>query len=261
MPLYILRPKGAFHVGQDVGKEQQKVYPYVPSDTLFAAFMSAWAQLGQADAVAGQFQSAPPFTLTSAFPCLLAQDAPLRAIVRFLPLPLVKLPDDRVLPPKDKKSVQWVSTSVFEKLCAAQSLENEVSDENFLQGKAAWLSKQERRAVPQADTLWAKAVVPHVTVDRVTNASNLFHTGRVTLARDVGLWFAVRGDAAAQARIEQALSVLADAGLGGLRSTGHGAFVWQKDDTELPLPPAGGSHAVTLSRYAPKDAAEIARAL
>jgi CRISPR type III-A-associated RAMP protein Csm4 len=274
MPRVILKPTGAFHVGLDTGDERQKVLAYVPSDTLFSAMMVTWAQAGRADEVVKQFAGRPPFALTSAFPCLLAQDDPLRAVVRLLPLPLVRLPDDDALPPKKKKRLRWVSWGVFEKLCQAEPLTGELADENFLQGGKVWLLAGERQEIakewkrdPDAAPWWKEnEVVPRVALDRATNASNLFHTGRVTLAQGVGLWFALEGAELGRLTplIESALAQLADSGLGGLRSTGHGAFVWNWDPHPGPAcaPRAGeGAFAVTLARYAPRDADEAARAL
>lgn len=274
LKIITLRPTGSFHIGQDIGVERQKVYAYIPSDTLFGALMVIWAQQGKAGEMLRLFADHPPFTLSSAFPCLMAKDDPWRVVVRLLPLPLVKLPDDNVMPPKDKKRIRWVSEGVFERLCAAQPLNDETTAENFAQSKAVWLLKQEREKIKQAwgrevDMVkwWATYVVPHVTVDRVTNASSLFHTGRVMLADGVGLWFALRSEGIPMPSFESALDALADSGLGGLRSTGHGAFVW-KWDPHPGLSPqagegAGGSsgYAVTLARYAPKDADEIAHSL
>lgn len=283
MPIVTLRPNGPFHVGQDIGVERQKVYIHVPSDTLFGALVTAWAQLGQADNVIRAFDGQPPFILSSAFPCLMAKDkGSWQVVVRLLPVPMVKLPPDQALPPKQKKRLRWVSWQVFEKLCAAQPLDDEISDENFAQGKTIWLMKQERAAIVQAwrrddiDTQpwWVTSVVPRVTVDRLTNASNLFHVGRVAFAEGMGLWFALRGNGNKEllpeyaGLVKQALRILADAGLGGLRSTGHGAFEWDWEDMDPLSPPIllssaeeSEEYAVTLSRYAPKDADEIARAL
>jgi len=269
MPSVTLRPTGAFHVGQDTGSERQKVYAYVPSDTLFSAMMVAWAQQGKANEIVEQFKAQPPFVLTSAFPCLLAKDDALRVITRLLPVPQVKLPSDEVLAPKKKKRVRWVSWGVFEKLCSALSLADETDEANFLQGYSVWLLKQERDQVTQAwerdadsRPWWTTDTVPHVALDRVTNAGALFHTGRVTFAEGLGLWFAIRGNASQGANIKSALALLADAGLGGFRSTGHGAFEWTWDDGDVAFTPSPDSrYAVTLARYAVKDQGEAAQSL
>jgi CRISPR-associated protein Csm4 len=273
MPMVTLRPTGAFHVGQDTGSERQKVHAYIPSDTLFSALVVAWAHMGKADDIVKQFGASPPFTLSSAFPCLMARGEQPRVLVRLLPLPQVNLPGDDVLPAKKKKRIRWVSWGVFERLCSAQPLDGETADENLVQGKTVWLLKQERQDILQAwgrdadsTPWWTVGTVPRVSLDRITNASNLFHVGRVTFTEGLGLWFALQGgDGQAvptlKPDLQAALALLSDAGLGGLRSIGHGAFQWSWNDDTLPsaAPPSG--YAVTLARYAPKDKDEVARTL
>jgi CRISPR-associated protein Csm4 len=274
MPIVTLRPRGPFHVGQSIGNEQQKVYGHVPSDTLFGALVTVWAQMGRADEIVAAFANQPPFTVSSVFPCLLDQRDPARVLVRLAPLPMVKLPDDTLLKPKDKKRIRLVSWGVLERLRAALPLDDQVTPENLVQGKTVWMLKEERAAVEQAwgrsadaQPWWATRVVPRVTVDRVTSASNLFHSGRVDMAEGVGLWFAIQCEpdqAEYMLPIRSALDVLADIGLGGLRSIGHGAFDWRWHDgdetSESPPAPQAG-YAVTLARYAPRGESEASRTL
>ena len=94
--------------------------------------------------------------------------------------------------------------------------------------------------------LWRKQVVPHVNLDRSKNASSLFHTGQVWYANGCGLWFAMRGEAA---WINKALIHLSQSGLGGKRSTGHGAFEWAGSPDDLA--PATEQWGMCLSRCAP----------
>lgn len=275
MPMITLRPTGAFHVGQDVSGDRQSVHAYVPSDTLFSAMVVAWAQLGRADDLVRQFNEQPPCLLTSAFPCVLAKGSPPRALVRLAPVPQVQLPADRVLPPKRKKLLRWVSWGVFEKLCAALSLDGEAGDENFVQGNTVWLLRRERDEIVRvwdaaavSEPWWTQTTVPRVALDRVTNASTLFHAGRVTFAPHIGLWFSVKGGAGlpqVTPLIKSALALLSDSGLGGLRSTGHGAFqwAWEEDGASAgaTLTGSAAGYAVTLSRYAPRGREEVAQAL
>ena len=274
MPVVTLCPHGPFHVGQSIGNEQQKVYGHVPSDTLFGALVTVWAQMGRADEIVAAFANQPPFIVSSAFPCLLDQGDPARVLVRLAPLPMVKLPQDTVLKPKDKKRIRLVSWGVLERLRAALPLDDEVTSENLVQRRTVWILKQERAEVERAwgrnadaQPWWATRVVPRVTVDRVTSASNLFHSGRVDVAQGVGLWFAVRyrpDKADYVPLLQSALDVLADVGLGGLRSVGHGAFDWKWRESDeaiegSPSPPPG--YAVTLARYAPRGESEATRTL
>lgn len=258
-----LEPKGPLHVGLFVGQEREAALEWVPSDTLFAALVSAWAALGR-DVPAllrGFREGDPPFLLTSAFP---------RAgKVRFYPRPWVRPKPAGLLERKRAKSLRWVSEDVFRRLVRGDSLEGEGGDENFLHEETVWLTKAERALLPAAvfaekeeGRMWKRRVVPHVAVDRRESRSNLFHAGRVEYAAGCGLWFGLRRrspDASWRDRMDEALEYLSQAGLGGLRSTGHGAFTWEKE--QLPSFPGEGSWAVTLSRYAPRDDKELGRTL
>lgn len=252
-----LHPSGPLHVGLFVGQEREAALEWVPSDTLFAALVSAWAALGR-DVPAllqGFWDGDPPFLLTSAFPRAGA--------VRFYPRPWVRPQPGGLLERKRAKSLRWVSAGIFQRLLGGQSLEGEGGDDNFLHEETVWLTHAERALLPEAvfeeegGRMWKRRVVPRVAVDRLENRSNLFHAGRVEYAAGCGLWFALRRRSAETSwpdRLDEALDYLGQAGLGGLRSTGHGAFTWEKGAGTFP---EGGSWAVTLSRYAPRDASEL----
>ena len=256
---YRLLPRGPLHVGTwGIGQEQ--TLSYVPSDTLFGALVVAWAALDP-DTVSGLLRpylddgEALPFCLTSAFP--------FAGPVRLFPRPQrhVEGSGDVV---KRIKRADWVSEALFRLLCDGETPVEHLDEAvNFVQGGAVWITRGEREAIagalglpddpddPDVDLhLWSSATVPRVAVDRQTSASNLFHSGRLAFADGCGLWLAGRGPDLS--RLESGLSYLQDAGLGGLRSTGHGAFEWQAWTDATPLAePADGGYFCTLSRYAP----------
>lgn len=251
MPIFHLALYGALHVGEVISVDREGVLDWLPSDSLFAAFVSAWAQSGaDVNARLEKFKSAEPhFRLTSAFPWV--------GGIRFLPAPAA-LPEALGLIGKDAKRVQWLSSAVFEQLRAG-----EIPDKKFLHGGKVWVTSDEFARLSTSHVnldgdvrLWQNFVVPRVTVDRATNASNLFHAGRVSFADGEGLWFAARGDK--MEWITEALAYLGDTGLGGLRNYGHGAFkhTLDNDDSVLADAPMHGA-GISLARYAPRDADEI----
>ncbi len=262
MAVITLAPKGSFHIGEPVGIERQRVLGHIPADTLFAAFVTAWAEQGKAAACLAPFEDGtPPLLLTSAFPCLYDKDdkAP-RAALRFFPRPSVKInaaeeAKERV--GKWLKEAAWVSEALFWRLCKGEQVDDACQKELFGPG-GFWVTSEECAGLPvdaegHLKPLWRQWDTPRVTLDRTTNTSMLYHVGRVTLRENVGFWFALRGDVSV---LRGALDRLADSGLGGLRSTGHGAFTWGFTDGDLADAGVSG-YAVTLSRYAPRDAGEI----
>lgn len=267
MAIITLAPKGNFHIGEPVGIERQRVLGHIPSDTLFAALATAWAERGEIGAKLALFQNgSPPFLLTSAFPCLYERldDQALRPVLRFFPRPVVKIHADQEV--KDRvgkrlKQATWVSETLFWRLCKGEDVSNACQNELFGPG-GFWVTAEEAKvlykdAEGHLKPLWKQWDVPRVTLDRQTNAGTLYHIGRVTLRENVGLWFAVRGD---MATIREALDMLADGGIGGLRSTGHGAFTWASTEGDL-SDPGNSGYVVTLARYAPRDENEVSNAL
>lgn len=281
MSFITLAPKGSFHIGEPVGIERQAVLTHIPADTLFAALCTAWAQGGEdVTALLSYFMpgSAPPLFLTSAFPCLYRHvDGKPQSVLRFYPRPMVKIVASKEAidaAGKDLKKAAWVSEQLFQHLCAGKSVEKALGNECFGPG-GVWVTPEDlledstqrrRNAEPTAlrldaegrlKPLWKQWDVPRVTLDRVTGASTLYHIGRVTLAENVGLWFAARGDVSL---LRGALDRLADSGLGGLRSTGHGAFTWGWTEEDIQATGNSG-YGVTLARYAPCGKDEVRQTL
>lgn len=269
--IYRLEMKTPLHVGSTgIGKEG--TLAYMPSDTLFAAMVATWAWVAPQrleETLALFSQGAPPFVLTSAFPYV--------GPVRLYPAPTLDAP----LPAaahndlgKKLKQLTHVSEQILRGWLAGNDLSGELTEtvvkngqrltvSNFLQGERVWVSSQERKDIAKALSkpaeepatlrLWSEEIAPHVVVGRVDNRPNLFHTGRVYFARRCGLWFGVRyADPQRQGDVEQALNLLADSGMGGLRSAGHGAFKWTSSPAVDALPaPRPGDYGLLLSRLAP----------
>lgn len=287
LSVYSLQLRSALHVGQHgVGLEETRYH--IPSDTLFAALVATWVQLGgRAETWCDPFprqdaSGQPPFLISSAFP---------RAGgVRFYPMPQADLARLGVAVSerrKDLRRIAFVSEGIFRRIISGQPLASYLCEKDedpraglFLQGGHLWLTRDEVPQLPEgmrsyrsADgahrerplralwyaMVWAEDKVPRVTVDRTTSASNIFHTGRVSFSEGCGLWFGVcwlapeSERAGHQRMFEQALHALADAGLGGERSAGYGAFTWKSQGTVDWPDPAPGQLYVTLSRYHPRS--------
>lgn len=257
---YRLTFKTPFYVGV-LGVEREASINYIPSDTLFGAFVVALSRLNP-QSVAEFLQ---PFQREATTPPLLFSSTfPFAGSVRFFPRPQRYFEDITDLPFKRIKKAAWVSEAIFNHLRQGEFPVEHLDEKiNFIQGKQVWLTQAERELIcdkleiaddqtdPRFDIrLWSQAVSPRVTVDRADNSSNLFHTGRVQFRQGCGLWFAARGDNLDT--LDPILAFLQDEGVGGMRGTGHGAFeveIWN-EAAVLPIPENGGNF-VTLARYAP----------
>lgn len=274
MTFYHLEPRGALHIGErGVGLEEAQVT--APSDTLYGALLATWVDLGKDPATWDRaFASAAtaPFLLTSSFPRV--------GELRFYPVPKggLKELEGHGVSPKRLKKVKYLSEGLFRRLLAGEHMKAWVPREDetrgvALQGDALWLERDEVDQLPtwvrqmgaryggplprpiralRYMRVWAYDCTPHVTVDRLSQAGDIRHEGRVVYAPECGLWFAVRyRDAGWKARMEMALTALADAGLGGRRSSGPGGFTWEQREGQSWPEPTVGDLVVTLSRYHP----------
>ncbi|MGQ9890051.1 MAG: type III-A CRISPR-associated RAMP protein Csm4 [Aggregatilineales bacterium] len=275
--------RSGLHIGA-TGVDLEESSVGIPADTLFAALVDARRRSGEAvDVFLAPFVSAPPdppFVITSAFPYA--------GGVRFYPAPvdMTELIDEATLAKRGKaiRSARYMSEGLFLRALNGEKLDawlfpadeaDELTDGVALQGGQLWLTKDEVQSLPDGlrpgkDRLralryrrvWSEDRTPRVTVDRVTNASTIFHAGRVSFARGCGLWFGVRwlrpdqpvkaGASAWREAFMAGLFMLADDGIGGERSAGYGAFSMQAGAPfSLPLPTAG-QRACLLSRYHPR---------
>ncbi len=295
LTVYRLEFKGGIHLGvRGVNLEESAVT--LPSDTLFAALVDTFRRAGGApDAFVAPFPrsslgrdvapDAPaPFRLTSTFP--------FAGGVRFLPMPVplqrIVSPDELKKRRKAIKRVAFVSEVLFREILDGKVMDDRLFPEPAtdapaggvaLQNGRFWLAAEELDKLPpdfrvrEARALhhrrvFAEDQVPRVSIDRVSQASDIFHAGRVCFAQGCGLWFGVDwrrpelplAGERFERIFERLWHILQDDGLGGERSAGYGAFTLH-DGQRLSLPEArAGEPMVLLSRYHPR-AAELPAAL
>jgi CRISPR-associated protein Csm4 len=261
-PIYRLTFRAPLHIGErGVGLEATRTH--VPADTLFSAICSSWRELygveGLRNDVLDWFTEADggnePFVLTSAFP--------FAGGVRFFPKPLARLAGITIAVGDDKafKRARFVSEEVFKAMAAGTPITFQQT--NCINGETAWVTEEEKQSLinwTDDETgdivLWKTQVVPRVTLDRITSASEIWHFGEVRFAEGVGLWFAVdfnpeHGETLRQ-RFRACLHVLGDTGLGGERGAGRGLFtVAEPSEEQLPETTPSGRF-ITLSPLCPK---------
>lgn len=249
---------GIFHFGeQGFGQEESKLT--FSSDSLFSAIVVRMAQTRGSEATEAWLEpfldSSPPFVLTSAFP---------RAgNVLFFPLPIGQMLDGSANKShtdgqRALKQIRYVSKAIFLDLLKGQHLVDLVDEGVLLQGNSLLLSKQEMPGLPvgftPATPVWQTDRRPRVTVSREDSGSNLFFTGYTHYAPGCGLWFGVHWvnkDDAQSGLLAALLHDLADAGIGGERSSGFGYASITPASSQI-LPDAAGGAWLTLSRYIPR---------
>lgn len=282
-----LQLRSGLHVGAH-SADLAATAAQVPSDTLFAALLTAYRLAGGAARDwSAAFAHDPPFLLTSAFPRV--------GDVRFYPLPVARLFADPTSAGRGKelKRLAYFSEELLRRRLAGRLLDaalfpqdayTDPTDGAALQDGALWLTTAETPRLPEPlrklarahpfalrrQRVWTTERVPRVAVGRSASDPTLFHSGRVAYAPGCGLWFGVLwrdpdrpiGDRSARAAFARALAHLQESGLGGERSVGYGAFEAANPAplSELPAP-RPGALAYLLSRYHPTPADLAAGAL
>jgi CRISPR-associated protein Csm4 len=122
--------------------------------------------------------------------------------------------------------------------------------------------KRQRRDSKTVDTgmlddrLWVNEDVYHVAIDRGTAAGEQFRSNRTIFAEGCGLAALALVSDEWRPDVEAALRALADSGIGGERTSGHGQFSLEINSFELPDVRDPAAY-LTLSHYLP-TASELA---
>lgn len=261
---YYLHFRTPLHIGER-GVGQEETRPFVPADTLFSAICSVWRLLYGVDSLVRELlvrysdSGREPFWLTSAFP--------FAGETRLYPKPL-RPPNDEAEFAKRWKSIRWISETALERYLKGEAIALEADydlrwgDQRLLlQDGTVLISPEEYAQVArywdyERDDLclYRDAVVPRVTLDRITNASQIWQFGEVHFAPGCGLWFGVQfADSSVQERFEACLRLLGDSGLGGERGAGRGLFTYERREWRI-SEPTGANAFMTLSPWLPADA-------
>lgn len=250
-----LQPIAPFHLGRrGIGLEETETI--VHSDTLFSALCNVWVRCFGRDDLENRFlpliQSR--FRISSAFPY--AYD------VLFFPKPLSPLPVQNADFKKIKRC-RFVSEQLFVDLIHGHNITPCFQDRVF------WCSESEKNSLgtavaeatnkqfePDQFHIWQETEVPRVSLDRVTQASNIFYFSKVTFTRGCGLFFLAKLNPSLQSDFEMALRVLGDIGIGGDRTAGYGQFEPCFSEFNLNVPD-DASQVVSLSLLAPKNKDEL----
>ncbi|SRR5579883_373433 len=244
---YQLDLKAPLHLGtRGVGLE--KTAMTIRSDTLFSALcvgIAATHGAAVVDDLIEWFQNGlPPFLLSSTFPWA--------GELFLLPRPRLA----RTTGPAAR--ARWVSWTRFEQLLAADQQTLSADASHVLGDDQVWLAETDLDRVVPVWPWWTESTVARVTLDRVTNASQIYHCSRLSFAPSAGLYFLIEWrERSWQSVFDEAIDYLAEAGLGGERSAGHGQFQVRSVERVQLAEPVDGQTAVTLSLYHPTSA-EIA---
>lgn len=202
----------------------------VRSDTLFSAWISTYAKLFDVGELLNKFEHNPQsiFRITSTF--IYIQKG--SRYTYYLPKPFVLpngYPEDDLKFTKAYKNLKYLPLKIWHRWY--QTSEGFTENDQFELENYSDIS--ENLDLKYSDT-HKISLVPKVAVDRVTKATNFYHTGFVQFLsnpdeeKQAGLYFIIKFSKSVDSKLVQklklALDILGEEGLGGERSSGAGRF-------------------------------------
>jgi len=241
--LWRLVPKAPFHLGiMDEGGSSVIAH----SDTLFSAIANAYRLLygsEELESLLKKFFEAPPFIITSTFPYI--------DNICLFPMPKginrSALTDD----PREFKKLEFVSEEILKKIIRGGDVEEDFNAENLIKEKTVLLTSGEAQKIKSLEPFWVKRERPRVAIDRETSFSQIYYASEVVFQQKCGLFFLMDlRDDSVSCKVEAAVRLLGDEGLGGDRTYGMGLFDARKETYFLPN--GGGELNTTLSLVYPE---------
>jgi CRISPR-associated protein Csm4 len=237
----ILKPRGPFHVGEREGMREGSGV-FIHSDTLFSALCHSYLLLyGKPELerfLAAENGADPPLVLSSAFPYWKGK--------YYFPVPRNLAPPD-----KDSRKARFLPQKAFEKALAGV-----LTDADWIAGIPSprrGEGKGEERSAP-----WTTDDVPKVTVSRTggsaTDEGGFYHVG-LTFYKDAGLYFLARyGMDDSRRKVEAAIRLMCDEGIGGYRTVGKGQFEQPDFSQRVSIAePESPDAGLMLSLYYPNE--------
>jgi len=264
-----IKPESSFHLGERE-KWSEGSRTYFPADTIFSALCHAYLLLyGEVDHFINEFiENAPPFLLSSAFPCTKDDDY-------FFPLPKNKfiLPEDidklkiiiaekhgernAGMDIKRIKKIQYVNLRGLSILLAGGSLLDLIiksSDDPEIKTFPVVFDGLLREKEKSLEKLWSIENVPRIALNRLTShpGENFFHFGLVYYGEESALFIVVKLIRPEwESKLKAMFYLLSHEGIGGDRTCGKGLFKKPEfSEINLPIIPAGQG-LYCLSPYFP----------
>lgn len=246
-----LIPKGPLHLGTKEGIQEESD-EYIHSDTLFSAICNCFRLIyGKEDLenlLKLYLDRKPPFILSSAFPFV--KD------ILLLPMPKsFKFPKEK----ENFNKVEFIGHKIFEKIINGEDISEWLEEENLCQEDRVLLPYPRKNKDPIQ--IWeVHSEVPHVVIDRKTNASNIFYSSEVHYLSGCGLFFLIDWKTEEyKDKVMKTIKLLGEEGIGGKRSSGKGLFKLEESELVIEFP-AEAEYFLTLSLYYPlKEEVQIVK--
>ncbi|MBW4669850.1 MAG: type III-A CRISPR-associated RAMP protein Csm4 [Cyanomargarita calcarea GSE-NOS-MK-12-04C] len=231
--------RSSVHFGElGIGMEESK--ERVRSDTLFSAWVSNYAQLFQKNAVEELLekflQPIPPMRISSTFIYRESKNNTVFYLPRPLKFPINYPHGDDLAFFKTYKSLNYLPLDIWQCWYQKEGFTQEDAEELTDKTKGSTTGKLKDAGTFDYKEAFKNHKLPKVAIDRITRATNFYHTGYVQFdweanGNDIkslsGLYFLVYFEDENQELInglKAALDLLGEQGIGGERSSGAGLF-------------------------------------
>lgn len=218
--------KNPVHFGE-LGIGIEETSERVHSDTLFSAWVSAYARLFGKVAVEGllrEIQEEPSFHLSSTFVYRQVEGQ----TIYYLPRPLqrpINYPEDDFEFTKAYKKLNYLPLGIWQRWYQGEGFTESDREELIAKTKGQANGDLQKAGSFDCGEAFRKAKIPKIAVDRTTRATNLYSTGFVKFQENSGLYFLAEFSHQNIANTFLAvLNFLGEEGLGGERSSGAGQF-------------------------------------
>lgn len=228
------------------------IFPELHSDTIFGALTFAVAQLypEKAEEMVKEFETNPPFILSSPFPYIFNESEK----VKFYPKVSLKIDNDKadygIDDVKAYKKVKYVDEEIFHKIINGELEEVDILNNfNDYELSNGFLMSR-KYDIPFK---LSENIIPNNRVNRVTNETEgIFYTSGHEFS-NMGLFFYMRFYNEEYVPIvKAALRFLKDRGFGRDISVGKGQFDYEILDEDIEAS-GEGKYFVNLSRFIPND--------
>jgi CRISPR-associated protein Csm4 len=231
------------HFGElGIGMEQTS--ERIRSDTLFSAWLSAYARLtdkATIESLIQEFntQTRPPFRLSSTFIYQHHNDKTIYYLPRPLKVPLNYPINDDLVFTKTYKNLKYLPLDVWQRWYQGDGFTESDREELISRTKGESMGALTAAETFSYDKTFEFHKLPKIAIDRTTRASNLYHTGFIQyhwqpkniepdgIESLSGLYFLVQfpqADPQMEQTFLAVLDFLGGEGIGGERSSGAGQF-------------------------------------
>lgn len=235
--------KNPVHFGE-LGIGLEETAERVCSDTLFSAWINAYVRLFGSTAVENllqKFLDSPPARISSTFIYRQQGDKFTYYLPRPLAFPRNYPQEDDLAFFKTYKNLKYLPLDLWQRWYQGEGFTTEGENSDRTELVATTDKRKAEGALHDAgafdySSTSKKHQLPKVAVDRVTRATNFYHTGFVQFEyeqngngtkKHSGLYFLLQfhnTDEYLENRLQAALNLLGEEGLGGERSSGAGRF-------------------------------------